>query len=318
MNTLCQRILVLAAAFVFIGPVVRAQQPQKAAHPTQEDRIKKLEDRADAAEKAAAGAAMEKDYILRTQKLYESYYARTLNTQLWTLGILALLLTGVFVLVARFSLNLFEQRTKLATTDATAQLRNEYARILAKEVQKLWDSNAADSKKLKEALTAQTAELVQNVKDRSDFQIQFVQGLAAAAEERLDDAVVSFRQALAAYKGCKSRNLIETKIGAGSVRYIFESLRKKHGENYAEKAREELADSLYNDLGEELALAALQSAWLTPLIKERNPTLPDPPAQEPAAAVRPVATIPAILPVESDTADLPLDEESDSCRLISS
>jgi len=318
MNTLRQRILVLAAAFALLGPAVRAQQPQKTAHPTQEDRIKKLEDRADAAEKAAAAATMEKDYIVRTQKLYESYYQRTLNTQLWALGFVGLLLTGVFILVVRFSLNLFEQRTKLATTDATAQLRNEYARILAKEVQKLWDSNAADTKKLKEALTAQTAELVQSLKDRSDFQIQFVQGLAAAAEERHDDAVVSFRQALAAYKACKSRNLIETRIGATSVRYIFESLRKKHGENHADKTREELADSLYNDLGEELALAALQSAWLTALIKERNPAVPEPPAPEPSPAVRPAAAIPAILPAETDPADLPLDEESDSCRLISS
>ena len=314
MNILRQRILVVAAAFALFGLTIQAQQLQKPAHATQEDRIKKLEDRADAAEKAAAAAAMEKDYIVRTQKLYESYYQRTLNTQLWTLGILALLLTGVFVLVARFSLNLFEQRTKLATTDATAQLRNEYARILAKEVQKLWDSNAADIRKLKEALTAQTAELVENLKDRSDFQIQFVQGLAAAAEERHDDAVVTFRQALTAYQACKSRNLIETKVGATSARYIFESLRKKHGENYTEKAREELADSLYNGLEEELAVTALESAWLAPLISERNPVPSEPPAPEPAPLVHPRATNPVILPAETD---LTVDEESDSCRLIS-
>jgi hypothetical protein len=315
MNMLRQRILVLAAAFAFLAPAVRAQQPQKIAHPTQEDRIKKLEDRADAAEKAAAAAAMEKDYILRTQKLYESYYARTLNTQLWALGIIVLLLTAVFVLVARFSLNLFEQRTKLATTDATAQLRNEYARILAKEVQKLWDSNAADSKKLREALTAQTGELLQNLRDRSEFQMQFVQGLAADAEQRHDDGIGAFRQALTAYKACKPRNLIETKVGAASARYIFEALQKKHGENHVEKVREELAGSLYNELEEELALTALQSPWLAALISERNPPAPEPPAApEPAPVVRPAATIPRALPAEVDPT---LDAESD-CRLISS
>jgi hypothetical protein len=315
MKSLRQRILVVAAAFALFGPAVRAQQPQKAAHPAaQEDRIKKLEDRADAAEKAAAAAAMEKDYIQRTQKLYESYYARTLNTQLWALGLVVVLLTAVFVLVARFSLNLFEQRTKLAITDAAAQLRNEYARILAKEVQKLWDSNAADSKKLKEALTTQSAETVQNLKDRSDFQIQFVQGIAADAEERHDDAIGAFRQALTAYKACKPRNLIETKIGATSARYIFEALRKKHGENHGEKVREELAGTLYNGLEEELALTALQSPWLAPLISERNPALPEAPAPEPAPApaVRPAASIPLALPAELDPI---LDSESE-CRLI--
>ena len=315
-TTKLHRILVLAATLTFFSPALRSEQPQKSSpHPAQEDRIKKLEDRADAAEKAAAAATMEKDYITRTQKLYESYYQRTLNTQLWALGIVSLLLTAVFILVARFSLNLFEQRTKLATTDSTAQLRNEYARIMAKDIQKLWDSNAADNRKLKEALTAQTTELEHNLKDRSDFQLQFVQGLAGAAEERLDDSLAAFRLALTAYKSGKPRNLIETKLGVTTVRYIFESLRKKHGENCEGKAREELADALYSDLEEELALAALQSPWLTPLINERNPAPPEPPVPEPAPDTRSAAAIPAILHSEPD---LTLDEESDSCRLITS
>jgi len=121
---------------------------------------------------------MEKDYITRTQKQYESYYQKVLNMQMWTLGIMGLILTGVFVLVARFSLKMIDEQTKTATAGATVQMRNEYARALAKEVQKLWDSNAADVKKLKETLTARFAELEQNLKDRSDFQMQFVQALA--------------------------------------------------------------------------------------------------------------------------------------------
>src|SRR5215469_1388066 len=174
-----KRVLVFAAAFAFLGATCRCEQ-RKSAHPVPEDRIKKLEDRADAAEKAVAAAAMEKDYITRTQKLYETYYQKTFNLQLWTLGIVGALLVAVFGLVARFSLNLFEQRTKLATADATAQLRNEYARILGKEVQKLWESNAADNRKLKETLTAEIEEFEQNVKHRCEFQAQFVQGLGAA------------------------------------------------------------------------------------------------------------------------------------------
>jgi hypothetical protein len=315
LNTRQQCILVLVAMFAFLSPAVRCEQIKKSSPPTQEDRIKKLEDRADTADKAAAAAAMEKDYILRTQKLYESYYQRTLSTQLWTLGIVLLVLTAVFVLVARFSLNLFEQRTKLAITDATAQLRNEYARILAKEVQKLWDSNAADNRKLKEALAVQVAELEQNLKHGSDFQIHFVQGLATAAEERHDDSVAAFRLALTSYKSSKPRNLIETKVGAATLRHIFESLRKEHADNCAEHARAELADSLYNGLEEELALAALHSPWLTPLINERNPAPPEPPAPEPAVEPRQAPPIPSIPLAEHD---LTLDEGSDSCRLITS
>jgi hypothetical protein len=297
----------------FFSPGLRSEQLQKASRPTREDRLKKLEERADASEKAASSAGMEKDYITRTQKQYESYYQRVLNTQMWTLGIMGLILTGVFVLVARFSLKMIDEQTKTATAGATVQMRNEYARALAKEVQKLWDSNAADVKKLKETLTAQFAELEQNLKDRSDFQMQFVQALAEGLDERQGDSLLTCRNSLRTYKSGKPRNLIEAKVGATTARSIFESLRRKHGENYVDKAREELADSFYNDLEEELALAALQSPWLTPLINERSPAPPEPPALEQAAEGRPIAMIPETAPPEPN---LPFDEESDSCRLL--
>src|SRR6202023_3418514 len=175
MTTIRQRTLVLAAVLAFFSPALRSEQPQKASRATQEDRLKKLEERADAAQKAARSAVIEKDYLTRTQKQYESYYQKVLNTQMWTLGIMGLILTGVFVLVARFSLKLIDQRTKTATAEAIVQMRNENARVLAKDVQKLWDSNAADVKKLRETLTAQFAELEHMLQNRSNFQMQFVQ-----------------------------------------------------------------------------------------------------------------------------------------------
>ena len=313
MTTIRQRILVLAAALAIFSPALRSEQPQKASRGTPEDRLKKLEERADAAEKAASNAEMEKDYITRTQKQYESYYQKVLNTQMWTLGMMGLILTGVFVLVARFSLKMIDEQTKTATAGATVQMRNEYARALAKEVQKLWESNAADVKQLKETLTAQFAELGQNLKDRSNFQMQFVQALAESLDEPQGDSLLTFRNALRTYKSGKPRKLIEAKVGATTTRSLFESLRRKHGENYLDRAREELADSLYNGLEEELALAALESPWLTPLINERSPAVAEAPPPEPTAEERPVATIRETDPPK---ADLPFDEESDSCRLL--
>ena len=313
MISIRQRFLVLVAFLAIFSPTLRSEQPQKASRATLEDRLKKLEERADAAEKAASTAVMEKDYITRTQKQYESYYEKVLNTQMWTLGIMGLILSGVFVLVARFSLKMIDQQTKTATAEAIVQMRNENARVLAKDVQKLWDSNAADVKKLRETLTAQFAELEQTLQNRSNFQMQFVQALAEGLDERHGDSLLTFRAALRTYKSGKPRNLIEAKMGATIARSSFESLRKKHGENYMDKAREELADSLYSHLDEELALAALQSPWLAPLLNERSPVLPEPPAPEPVAERRPIATIPEIDPPEPD---LSFDEEPDSCRLI--
>jgi hypothetical protein len=308
------RILVLGGALTLLSPAIRCQQQQRLSRPTQEERIKKLEERVDDAEKAASAAAMEKDYIMRTQKQYESYYQKVLNTQMWTLGILGLILTVVFVLVVRFSLKLLDEQIKTATAGATVQMRNEYARALAKETQKLWDSNAADIRKLKVGLTTQMAEVEQNLKERSEFQLQFVQALAEAVDENQGDSLVTFRNALRVYKSGKSRRLIEAKVGATTVRCLLESIRKTNVENYVEKAREELADPLYHNLGEELGLAALRSPWLTPLINERTPPAsPEPSAPAAVAEPRPVAPIPEPLPAESD---LQVDEESDSCRLI--
>jgi hypothetical protein len=314
-HTLTRNIVVLVFAVAFFGPAARSEHSQKPQHPGQEERISKLEERADTAEKAATVAAMEKEYIERTQKLYESYYQKTFNIQLWTLGIVGLLLVALFGLVAKFSLNLFEQRTKLAAADATAQMRNEYARILAKEVQKLWDSNAADTKKLKEAFTGEIAVLEKNLKDLAEFQIHFVQGLARTAEEPFDDGVSTFRQALMAYKSSKPGHLMETRVGATAVKHIFELLRKKHGENFKEEVEKELADPLYNGLEEELALTALQIPLLTPLINQRVPSRPEPPAPEIVGDPRPAEPVSRVLPGELDES---LGEEFDSCRLISS
>lgn len=314
MNRIRRRTLVLAA-LAFLSPAVRSEQPQKATRSAQEDHIKKLEERVDAAEKVASGAAMERDYIVRTQKLYESYYEKVLHTEMWTMGIMGiigLILAAVFGFAVKFSLNTIDERTKMAMAEATTQMRNEFARTLAKEVQKLWDSNTADIKKLNEGLTAQITDLERSLKDRSEFQFQFVQGLAGSVEMRPGESVVMFRNALRTYKSGKSRKLIETMVGVTTVVNVFESLRKAQGERYVETAREELADPLYDHLEEELAIAALQSPWLTPLINERKPAVPEPPTQEPAAKVRPAAPTPVMLPAE---ADLAIEVESEA-RLV--
>jgi hypothetical protein len=129
---------------------------------------------------------------------------------------------------------------------------------------------------------------------------------------RPGDSVAMFRNALRTYKSGKSRKLIETMVGVTTVVNIFESLRKEQGEKFVEKAREELADPLYDHLEEELAVAALQSSWLTPLINERKPAVPEPATQEPAAKVRPLAPTPVMLSAE---ADLAIEVESEA-RLV--
>src|SRR5713226_7453391 len=89
-----RRFIASIPVIVLLTPLSPALAQQKPAPPpphsqTQlEDRVKELETRLNAAEQKAVSAAMEKDYILRTQNHYESYYKEVFSTQthiLWTI-----------------------------------------------------------------------------------------------------------------------------------------------------------------------------------------------------------------------------------------
>lgn len=269
-------ILALGAAVICLLPFFSAEALQKSTPPPKpsqaelEDRVKELEDRQSAAEQKAASAAMEKDYITRVQKQYEAYYEKAFNTQVWILSILGLILTTLFFLAGRFGFGIFDRRIEMALREASAQLRTEFTQMLVKESQALREGNAAQIKELDSTLAARIGDLEKDLKTRSDFQFQFAQGLAAGADERYANARTNFRFALETYKSGKPRQLFEKKSGALTTHNIFVTLKKEDETNFEENAKKELADELYNDLEDELALAAVDLTWLAPLLKERK------------------------------------------------
>lgn len=275
--------LVLGAALAFLALASSPQAPPKSPPPSgvtpaqTEERIKQLEARADAAEKAAASAAMEKDYLARVQKQYESYYERAFNTMLGIVGIIALIIAVISWATARFSLDFFDRRVQAAVTKA----QEDVTATINIELGKLRNENAAQTKELDTALTAKIAQVDQDLKDRSTYQFCFAQALAAGADERFDDARISFREALKLYKAFKPRQLFKTTTGALVIRNIFVSIEKQHPDAHQERAKEELTDPLYNHLHDELAGAALEIPWLALLINERMQNSPTPPAPPP-------------------------------------
>src|SRR6266581_3405135 len=194
------RFIASISVIVLLTAHSPAQAQQKTAPPSPnsqaqlEDRVKELETRLSAAEQKAASAAMEKDYITRVQKQYETYYEKAFNTQVWTLSILGLILTAVFFLAGRIGFAVFDRRIDSALREASTQLRTEFAQLLGKETQALREANSAQLKTLEDGLTKRITEQVQDLKTRSSFEIQFVQGLAAAADKRYADARNSFRR----------------------------------------------------------------------------------------------------------------------------
>src|SRR5712692_625761 len=92
------RFIANTAVIVVVAALSQAEAARIPAPPPPtsqaqfEARVKDLETRLNEAEKKAALAAMEKDYITRTQKQFESYYQTAFHTQVWVLSIMGTIL----------------------------------------------------------------------------------------------------------------------------------------------------------------------------------------------------------------------------------
>jgi cell division protein FtsB len=276
-------VIVLLTAHSSAFAQQKTTPPSPSSQAQLEARVKDLETRLNAAEQKAEKATMEKDYITRVQTQYERYYEKAFNTQVTILSVIALFITIVFGIAARFGFGIFDRAIQLKLTEASTQLRTEFTQLLEKETQTLREANAAQLTRLDDTLTSRIGELEKDIDIRSRFHVLFVQGLAEAADKRYDDARNSFRRALVIYKSSKGRPrlLIEKKAGVAAAKNVFFSLNVEDEANFAVKAKMELADELYSDLEDELAGAALSLDGLAALLLERKS------APSPAVATEP-------------------------------
>jgi len=279
--------IALAAALALLALASSAQTPPKTPPPSgltpaqTDERLKQLESRAEAAEKAAASAAMEKDYITRVQKQYESYYEKAFNTTMTVFGLISIIIAVISFFAGKFGLDFFDRRVHSAIDEASTKLRADITATIKTDLTNLRRENTSQTNELKNALTAQIAQTDQDLQVRSSFQFQAAQALAMAGAGRYAEAIESFRTALELYHSSKPQHLIATNYGVTTVNNIFTGLAKQYPGAFQEKAKEELANTLYDDLGGELASAALDIPWLPALIKERKQNLPKPPAPTP-------------------------------------
>lgn len=251
------------AASALLAPLARPQQ-QKPAAPTQEERIKKLEDRADAAEKAAA---MQKDYIEKAQKDVKDYYEKAFDTQTGMINHIALFVTVVLALIALFSFRVFDYRTKIALKETTNQLHREYAKALEAEVQKLKD----------------------DIRAILDYETRNSRGLIFAALTQYDDATDNFRHALEIYKANKALLTQTGTFPETVILNIAVSLKKHDPNNFPKNFADELARPLYEDLDPELNALALAEPELYETIRRRKETSKGPSGSAPPADARKTA-----------------------------
>ncbi len=244
------------------------------------DRVKELETRLNAAEQKAASAAMEKDYITRVQKQYETYYEKAFNTQLTIVSIIALFITIVFGLAARFGFAIFDRSIQLKLSEASTQLRTEFTQMLGKETQALREANSSQLKALEDGLTKRITELEdglakritqqeQDLKAKSNYQFQFAQGLGFFANDVWNGAITHFRRALTVYKQGKPGDIFEKRQGQRVTANIFLAIRASDKAKFEEAAKKELELEVYQGLQDELAFAATEVPELLPLLSKK-------------------------------------------------
>lgn len=249
------------AGVIAAGPFTAAQESAPARTSEQQklkDRVDALESRQKAAEERADRAAVEKDGMDKIQQHYEDYYGRVHTTEMRVLEATAAILTLFVGFAALFGFSVFDQRIQHAVGRVSTDLQRKFDEKLVAELKTLKDSNAAQLKQLEDDLNCRTY-----------YNLYFAQGQAAGADGRNQGALDSFRRALRTYKSGKTRGLFAPGNGERVVRNIFVTIEKLHKDKFANEAKKELVDELYDDLKDELALVALEVDGLVPLVRER-------------------------------------------------
>jgi tetratricopeptide (TPR) repeat protein len=251
MNVSRRGSLLLVAAIACSSLTALAQQPQKPAAPTAaqlEQRVKELESRLDSADLRAKAAALDTEYVQRIQKQYESYYEKAFNTQIIIVTIIGL----IVAVVGKFGVDHIVQ-SKLM--EASATLREEFTQKLAAKMMRL-DNDFSR---------------------KSTNSYYLLLGVAMVAAGEHSDALEIFRETLAFYKRDKSLGLVLRTTGPSLRRSvgallnnIFFAIQRIDPTHFEENAKNELAKELYDDLEEELALVALYTPELAPIIRERK------------------------------------------------
>ncbi|HYL85878.1 MAG TPA: hypothetical protein VE263_16745 [Candidatus Angelobacter sp.] len=280
---------VLAA--VAAASLAVAQKPAP-AQPTEQqklrDRVEALESQLKEAQAKADRAAMEKDYITRVQKQYETYYKEVFSTQthiLWTIGVtvtlLSITLSIVFFVAGRFGFNIFDRRIEMSLKEGSTQLRAEFAERLSNETNALQAVHAAELKTLEDGLTKRITDLEdgfvkrfnqqeEDLMAKSDYQFHFAQGISTLVNKVWDPAIKQFRLALGVFKNAKPRGIFAKHQGNRTTANIFLAIRARDKEKFAEAAKKELELDVYQGLDDELNYAASEVPELAPLLKKEK------------------------------------------------
>jgi len=237
-----------------------------------EERIKKLETRADLAERNATNVQAENDRIKLIQAHYESYYEKEHTTQMWTTGILIAMLTLALGSAGLFTYRGFEQQIKSELAVTSAKLTGTFGQMLAHELKELRDSNYKQVQELETKFQSKIETSAERIEQLSQYQFQFAQGLAFYADENWSKSIATFRRAAQTYMTGKPTNLISEEKGTTALRNLLLAVRRqaKTDEEKGKKVAEELGTELFKSLKHEVAQLALKFPWVAEGLKSQK------------------------------------------------
>jgi BMFP domain-containing protein YqiC len=245
------------------SPVSGTQKEQQDRLAQLESRVKALEDR----EQQAVGFH-DTDYVLKLEKLYESYYERAFQAQKDTVWAVGLIFTFILAVAGFFSFTVFERKVEFAVADAARQLRAEFDSRMRQE---LLDLDRAIQDKLGQALQGQKESvdaLIREVKQRISYDLQFSQGLTFGMAKKHEAGRRHYSLAIDRYLENKA-GMVPKDYCATALANLFREIYFMHEDaGFVKAAKEELTKERYKGLGEELALAAVKLTRLGPILRE--------------------------------------------------
>jgi BMFP domain-containing protein YqiC len=268
-------VLAGATAAASLTAAQKPAPPQPTEQQKLKERVDTLESQLKEAQAKADRAAMEKDYLEKTQQHYESYYEKVHTTQLWTLGIMGLILTVVTGSIAIFGLDIFERRIQDRLDAASAKLREEFNIQMKTELQTLRNRNDDQLKALEDSLKQQIAKEVGILNARAAYVFHYSQGLTFGTAEHHRQARRHFRWALETY--LENRESFRLEDGTAALADLFRTIKYNNHQEFHEEGKKELTDPIYRKLENELNAASLDIPDLAPLLKERSEPPPGTP-----------------------------------------
>jgi len=264
-------LAVIAASLALTAATAQAQKPATGQQKLKE-RVDALEVQLKDAQAKADRAAIEKDYIERVQKQYESYYEKVLSAQTTSLTILGITLTAVFTFGGLYSLKVFDDRTKNAIAAAVTELEAKLNEKTQAAAEKLRKENAGRSKQLEDDLEQRINKMVAKLEHHTTIALCQSQVITLTEAKRYTDARSYCRYALEII--AKNPETFTTQLAQGFILQLFYGIKLAAPQNFIEEAEKELAADLYKKFENELNAAAIEISDLVPILKKRKDALP--------------------------------------------